>query len=208
MPLLSEIRFASLLIRSKEGAEEIVRNAFNVSLAIKQGKPWVAKRVLEVLSEYRDFFADFLGPNVVLVPAPGSEILYEGASWPMRDISHKLLAGGFGSRAETWLKRTITVPKSHRVRPEFRPTAQRHYETIDAVQEFLPETKITVVDDIITRGRTTLACVSLLQERYPEADIRAFAFCRHVNASEVDRIIAPCNDGKVTLESGDCFRRP
>lgn len=90
--------------------------------------------------------------------------------------------------------------------PSFAPL--HNYETIEAVQEFLPETKITVIDDIITRGRTTLACVSLLQERYPDADIRAFAFCRHVNVSEVDRIIAPCNDGKVTVESGDCFRRP
>ena len=53
-------------------------------------------------------------------------------------------------------------------------------------------TRVTLVDDVITRGATLIAGASLLQQRFPEAEIRVFALVRTKSYDvEVGKILEP-----------------
>jgi hypothetical protein len=52
--------------------------------------------------------------------------------------------------------------------------------------------RITVVDDVVTKGATLLAAASLLAVAFPDAEIRAFALVRTMGLiPDVDRILDP-----------------
>ena len=70
------------------------------------------------------------------------------------------------------------------------------------------ELRLTLVDDVITRGRTLLAAAGRLREAFPEAQVRAFALLRTLAPEEsLRRILDPC-EGEVRWLSGDARRRP
>lgn len=69
--------------------------------------------------------------------------------------------------------------------------------------------KILIVDDVVTRGATLLARASLVADRFPEAEVLAFALVRAIsNPLDFHRMLMPVA-GTVTLrEQGDTLRRP
>src|SRR6266487_4662084 len=72
-------------------------------------------------------------------------------------------------------KRVAAVPKAAYAAGSDRPTPQQHLETM-GVQGVLGlnPTEILVVDDVVTKGAMLLACVSLLQDAFPNATVRGF----------------------------------
>ena len=67
---------------------------------------------------------------------------------------------------------------------------------------------ITVVDDVVTKGNTLLAAVSLLGSVFPNATVRGFAVLRTMGlVPEIDRIVDPC-EGEVTWNGWDADRQP
>ena len=53
-------------------------------------------------------------------------------------------------------------------------------------------TEIILVDDVITRGATTLGAVNKLKDAFPNATIRVFAVMRTIsNSDEFSEIIQP-----------------
>jgi len=68
--------------------------------------------------------------------------------------------------------------------------------------------KVLLVDDIVTKGCTLLACSSRVQEAFPDAEIPAFAMLRTMGlvrtmglGPDIERIVDPCV-GLITAEFG------
>jgi pyrimidine operon attenuation protein/uracil phosphoribosyltransferase len=71
-----------------------------------------------------------------------------------------------------------------------------------------PDLRLTLVDDVITRGRTLLAAAARLQEAFPCAEISAFALVRTLSRNEtLSRVLDPC-EGEVRWIYGDARRSP
>ena len=67
---------------------------------------------------------------------------------------------------------------------------------------------ITVVDDVVTRGSTLIAAVSLLAEHFPDIEVRGFAVVRTMGlVPDVERIHAPAV-GTIRLIDGILEREP
>lgn len=168
-------------------------------------------------------FVRAFGGSVVLVPVPRSapgqhtDWIGERVAWCLKEL---------GLAAEVWpvLRRLHPVRKSAFAAAGERPSVLDHYASFavergrgagaSACQSSLvwehrrKELRLTLVDDVITRGRTLLAAAGRLREAFPRAEIRAFAMMRTLRPDEtLSRILDPC-EGEVRWISGDARRRP
>ncbi|HVS78387.1 MAG TPA: hypothetical protein VHE11_15715 [Steroidobacteraceae bacterium] len=128
--------------------------------------------------------------------------------------------------AEVWpvLRRRRAVKKSAFSSAGERPSVLEHYASFSiecspyvrapvAGGGILREPqagrlRLTLVDDVITRGRTLLAASGRLREVFPGAEVRAFALLRTLARDEVlCRPLDPC-EGEVRWISGDARRVP
>jgi hypothetical protein len=168
-------------------------------------------------------FALAFGGRVVLIPVPRSapgqpgDWVGERLAWCLKQL---------GLAAEVWpvLRRRYAVRKSAYAAAGERPSVLEHYASF-AVERSLSggalpssssavcerrgnELRLTLIDDVITRGRTLLAAAGRLREAFPQAQIRAFALLRTLGPDETLRhILDPC-EGEVLWISGDARRRP
>jgi len=160
-------------------------------------------------------FAMTFGAAVVLVPVPGSGCgqarawVGERLAWCLKEL---------GLAAEVWpiLERGYAVRKSAFASAGERPSVSEHYASF-AIERGrsarIPDgrgacIRLTLVDDVITRGRTLMAAAQRLRLAFPAASIRAFALLRTLGRDEaLDRILDPC-EGEVRWVSGDARRIP
>lgn len=176
--------------------------------------PGLAVQVwLETLARGR--FAATFGARVVLVPVPGSAStaakpwVGERLAWCLREL---------GLAAAVWpvLRRQYAVRKSAFASAGERPSVLEHYASFAVERSRLgrmpslvrERLRLTLVDDVITRGRTVLAAADRLRETFPSAEIRAFALLRTLGRDEpLERMLDPC-EGEVRRVSGDARRVP
>ncbi len=75
-------------------------------------------------------------------------------------------------------------------------------ESLEA-QSVLPPSdepmSFVIVDDVITRGATLLACYARLREAYPDANITCFALARTMSDGDIPQLVEPIA-GTVTTE--------
>lgn len=206
----SEIPFAALLVYSPRGQSEISLRSRRVCHGIKRGDTDLLERAVVVLgvSFTETGFGAFLGPDVGLVPAPGSAPHVAGGLWPADVIARALVGAGFGKGVFHLLRRTEAVPKSAFAAPGERPNAQRHFETIAVERDLGFPQRLTVVDDVITKGRTLLASAGRLKEAFPHAEVTCFALIRTMGLQpEVDRVLHPVT-GSILRVGADADRQP
>jgi hypothetical protein len=183
--------------------------------------PHLAARVwLETVGHGR--FAMAFGAKVVLIPVPGSAPS-QRANWAGERLAWCLKEVGLATEIWPVLRRQHAVRKSAFAAAGERPAVLEHYTSF-AVGRFLGEVasgppalgdssrwsglQLTLVDDVITRGRTMLAAAGRIQAAFPGADIRAFALLRTLGPDEpLHRILDPC-EGEIRWVSGDARRRP
>src|SRR6185436_16939767 len=94
--------------------------------------------------------------------------------------------------------------------PGKRPKIQDHLSSMRVTAEstIFPPRRIVVIDDVITKGATLIAAVSLLKEKFPSADIKAFALVRTLGLQrDIDQILDPCIGTVMNLE-GEAERAP
>lgn len=120
----------------------------------------------------------FIDRHTILAPIPGSAPGSERTLWPAKIICDSLHESGYGAGVIDCVRRTRSVPKSAFAAPGERPTLATHYETFRVEPILFQPQKITLVDDVLTKGRTAFAAAMRVHEAFPEAEIRVFAIMR------------------------------
>jgi hypothetical protein len=184
--------------------------------------PRLAARVWLEASGHGRFTAAF-GERVVLVPVPGSAPVRAGRSVGER-LAWCLMELGLAAAVQPLLLRRHAVRKSAYAATGERPSVLEHHASFAVAGTPWGEApvgrcrlagrlggaglQLTLVDDVITRGRTLLAAAGRLREAFPSAQIRAFALLRTLGRGELPRrTFDPC-EGEVRWVAGDARRRP
>jgi len=177
---------------------------------IKAGKVSQIERALPHLEKPEAaVLAPFLNPDVILVPVPRSAPLPDGALWPSKVIADVLSENGYGGEVAPLIERIIAVRKSSSSPANERPLVPEHMASMQVNTDMLHPEQITLVDDVLTMGRTTFACASLLAEAMPETEIRIFAMIRTLGlVDEVENVLDPSMGTIIGYPSGKTFRDP
>ncbi len=135
-----------------------------------------------------------LDSDSVLLPMPGHAPRRRNESdlWVGELLVEGLVGQGLGRRTSIRLVRECRVPKSAYALPGQRPTHQHHYDSLGVAAGVsdVPG-RITVVDDVLTRGATMLGAAARLREAFPDAEIRGFAFIRTTADLGTETILNP-----------------
>jgi hypothetical protein len=185
---------------------------------IKNVKSGYMKRVADRLREEMQpghratVLREVLGNDVLVVPCPRSSPLVKGALWPSKEICDELVKHGLAMKSAAFLERVTAVAKSSTSAIGERPKPADHIRSMAIVNqrelELRKITRITIVDDVITRGATLIAAASILQHHFPEAAIQIFAVVRTKSYDpEVGSILDPVL-GEVSFNGIDADRKP
>ncbi len=210
--MLSELKYSALAQFSSSGTQEYSRRTKDVVEALKRGNDEVIAKSAFRVHENLDLFADFFGPSVVLVPAPGhAPRVGSDSSWVPRLLCDAIVKVGAAASVEEYLVREFAVKQSRYSSSAERPTAQVHLDSFGISMPdgaMFPPEKIVLVDDVVSRGRTLLAGATALSEAFPEVPVLAFAVFRTIGfGQEVENIRAPFIGEIYRTADGDANRR-
>ena len=170
---------------------------------------FLAERIKARLAEY-PFLQNYLGPGVLLVPAPRSSPLAPGALWPAWRICEALISQGLGASVDACLERVQPVNKAAFAKPGERPGPEQHFASVKVnTQQTLsvPPVSVTLVDDVVTRGATFVGLLPHLAAKYPQASIRCFALVR-TESYKAFEDIRDCIEGTISYDRGSLRREP
>jgi hypothetical protein len=204
-----EVPFGALVTYSPRGTSETSRKSREVCYGIKNDSSGLIARAVGVLATKLDSgLSEFFGGSQILVPVPRRAPIQTGALWPSMRICEEMLTADLAKQIEPWLTRVVAVPKSSKAAPGERPVAQTHVDSLGCDEgDFLPRS-ITLVDDVVTKGATLLACAAIIKEVFPRAEVRAFALVRTMGLiPDVKRITDPCV-GTLSFDGRGVRREP
>jgi hypothetical protein len=169
---------------------------------------YAARRVVGQWDQY-PFLHECLGSEVTLVPVPRSSPRQAGFLWPAERICEALLAEGLGRDMERCLERTRPVPRASMATRGQRPNPPDHNDSVEVrlSRRRLQPQRLTLIDDVITRGSTFVGLYPGLQAAFPDATLHCFALVRTISVGEVDNILAPTT-GTITYREGRLVRQP
>ena len=156
---------------------------------------------------------ELLGPEVALVPCPPStpsDTSGHTASSPAPlRICRALVRNALGAEVLPCLERTEAVRKSAFSAPGERLSVERHLETMRIGDLPIRPRRVTIVDDVVTKGTTLLAAASLLRRILPDADIAGFALLRTIPVgAQIERVVDPVVGRIIMTRWGDARREP
>ncbi len=139
---------------------------------------------------------------------PRSGLLRHGALWPALEIAESLREQGFGRSVLPCLTRVVAVPKAATSRAEQRPKARTHFESLELMDPLALPAKITLVDDVVTRGAQLFGAAWKIWTMRPDVDVRAFAVIRTISALDEFAGTADPRTGRIEWRDEECRRRP
>ena len=210
---IAPLAFAACYAYAPAGGTPGCRRSRALGVQLKHADPRVlAELSVQVWRQVRGYgrFAAFFGPDVLLVPVPGSAA-QPGVRWVGERLAGCLRELGLGRSVQSVLCRRHAVRKSATSPAGLRPTVMDHYASFAVAAaragRDLPA-RLVLVDDVITRGRTLLAGAARLREAVPQAEIRGFALLRTLAAGEAVRATPDPREGIVWWGRGDARRSP
>lgn len=215
-PTLRSVSFYSSYIYSPRGDSYSCQLSRQLCLKLKLADPAClaiyAARVREQTVRDERFARLFEKP-AVLVPVPGSspfEAKPPGTPWAAERLAFALHGVGLGKSVWTGVRRIFPVRKSATALNANRPGVRQHYDSfaIMAPSFATAPSRIIVVDDVITKGRTLFAAALRLQEAFPDADIRTFALVRTMGfLPNLSHCLEACQ-GVIRWAGDDARREP
>ena len=206
------MRFGSCFVYSPHGAGENARYSRSVCLRVKRSDTEWLPRYVETVLDHCDPGKDLVGffsPETVLVPVPPYLRCTQRSVWGAACLASCLKEVGIPGTVWHGLHRTDAVRKSSTARGAKRPSVQKHYESLVVAQapRRVPQ-RLLLIDDVVSTGRTLLACWMRLRERFPQTPIAAFALIRTLGfVREIPRLVVPCV-GRITWTGVDARRYP
>lgn len=208
--MLSEIEYGTFANYSPRGTSELSSKSRRICGAIKGGRASQLEKALPLLADPKSaVLQPFLNPDVTLVPVPRSAPLTAGALWPAKVIADILASNGYGREVLPLIERVTAVRKSSSSPASERPLIHEHVDSMRVTADLIRPDQITIVDDVLTMGRTMFACASLLHDAFPDAEIRAFAMIRtQGKIDNIERILDPSVGTITGYPSGKSYRDP
>jgi predicted amidophosphoribosyltransferase len=208
--MLDVVEYLTLLQYSPRGKSMVSMTSKKVKDTIKAGRieHW-RKRIGEIAEANRDIISPFLNPDVTLVPVPRSSITRENDLWPSLEICKLLESLELGIVAPCLIRQQAIRKSSLSYNADQRPSIEEQFNSM-AVENYVPTQNITLVDDVLTLGRTSIAGASRLAEKFPSATIRSFSLIKTRGfVDDIDDILN-VETGTITYNpaSGKCTRNP
>ena len=189
--MLSELPYANFADFKPYATSDVERKSRKICGQVKRPNVGLIEQAIAQFSD--PGFAPlqpFLNENVVLVPIPRSSPTVEGGAWPPLTIAELLVKHGFGRRVYPCVERIKALPKSSlQSGAKNRPMVKDHYDTLRVNRELDEPQEITLIDDVVTAGRTSFACAQRLHEAFPNATLRLFSVMRTQSFDSVPKII-------------------
>ena len=155
-------------------------------------------------------YKNILDREVTLVPVPRSHPIAPGNLWPARVIAETICDMGFGKQVIPILERHTAIRSaSGSSSSNERPLIHEHIASLKINHQIIDTDNITIVDDIITQGRTSCACYELIQKAYPGKIIHIFAMMKtmsNFDGSIKELLIDPTIGTITRYPSGKSFR--
>jgi hypothetical protein len=209
--MIDSLSFASCYQYAPGGACEVSERSRFLCALLKAGdKRVIVKYAEQVRHRARDTLADFLGPGAVLIPVPSCAIVESGSASVARLLADAFVDVGLARAQWDCLRRVRAVRKSAAAPAGERPTTEGQYASlcVEYVRPMYDCSRLTLIDDVVTRGRTLLAAATRLKESFPDAQIQAFALVRTRGfAARLERLFDPCI-GEICWRRGDARRNP
>jgi hypothetical protein len=172
--------YFSFLNYSARGSTSASENSRNLCAGVKAGRTEVINAIVQALANHdKEALKPFLSKEVSLVPIPRSALLREGDMWPALEICKVLIKLGFAKDILPFLKRSQPIRKSSsQFSAESRPSVIDHYNSITLERELGVPENVTLIDDVLTLGRTAYACACKIQETFPQVKPSLFSVFR------------------------------
>jgi predicted amidophosphoribosyltransferase len=202
--MIPSITFTSCYVYAPGGRCDVSERSRSLCALLKAGDARLIQKYARCVTQHArecPTLAGFFRSSDVLVPVPGSEPVEPLRGSVARLLAEALVREGLAGAQCDCIRRVWPVRKSATAAPRDRPSVEFTRVCGDAA-------RLTLVDDVVTRGRTLLAAATRLHDVFPRARIQAFALLRTMGfASRVDRLLEPCI-GEIAWRRGDARRNP
>jgi hypothetical protein len=149
--------------------------------------PQAVKRLQTQIASGNKAMCECFTPGCVVVPIPSSTILTDKQVTAPMLLCKEMVKQGVAAEVAPLLRRTKTIPKAHLSKSGDRTTFDTKVDSLAVDHQPVLSGKgdtFVLVDDVITTGCTMLAALAVLQNTYPQAQIRCFAMLRAVSYQE------------------------